>query len=171
MAKRKIRLGVIFGGRSGEHEVSLMSAAGILNAVDKETYEMVPIGITKSGKWLPPAKAQALLTGDAPSAVQDQDNGEPGAALVADPRQHALMTVTNGGEGAALQEPLDVVFPVLHGPFGEDGTVQGFLELANVPYVGAGVLGSALGMDKVKMKEMLSYHGLPVAGWASFRRW
>src|SRR5436190_8075295 len=105
MAKRKLRLGVIFGGRSGEHEVSLMSATGILNAVDKEKYEVVPIGITKSGKWLPPAKAQALLTGAAPSAMQDQDNGGPGAALVADPRQHALVTLANGSHGAALQEP------------------------------------------------------------------
>ena len=207
MAKRRLRVGVIFGGRSGEHEVSLMSAAGILGAVDrekyevipigitrsgkwlppaqaqalltgaapseaqdKEKYEVIPIGITRSGKWLPPAKAQALLTGSAPSEAQDNEIGGPGTALVADPRKHALVTF-DGGQAAALQEPLDVVFPVLHGPYGEDGTVQGFLELANVPYVGAGVLGSALGMDKGKMKEVLRYHGLPVAEWIAFRRY
>jgi D-alanine-D-alanine ligase len=170
MAKRKLRLGVIFGGRSGEHEVSLMSAAGILGAVDKEKYEVVPIGITRAGKWLPPTQALALLTGAAPSTVQDQDDAGPGTALVADPRAHALVTL-DGDQSAPLQEPLDVVFPVLHGPYGEDGTVQGFLELANIPYVGAGVVGSALGMDKVKMKEMLRYHGLPVADWMTVRRW
>src|SRR5437763_4249432 len=117
MAKRRIRLGVIFGGRSGEHDVSLMSAAGILNAVDKEKYEVVPIGITRAGKWLPPAKAEALLTGAAPSAEQDQDDSGPGTALVADPRAHAMVTF-GAGQQTALQQPLDVVFPVLHGPYG-----------------------------------------------------
>ena len=171
MSNRKLRVGVIFGGRSGEHEVSLMSAAGILAAIDKDKYDVVPIGITKAGKWLPPAKATALLTGEAPSAKQDQENGGPGTTLVADPRSRALLTFEQAGRHGAGLQALDVVFPVLHGPFGEDGTVQGFLELANVPYVGAGVLGSALGMDKVKMKEVLRYHGLPVVDWVSFRRW
>ena len=170
MAKRKLRVGVIFGGRSGEHDVSLMSAAGILGAVDKEKYEVIPIGITRAGKWLPPNKAQALLTGAAPSEAQDAETGGQDTALVADPRKQALITYV-AGQSTALEQPLDVVFPVLHGPYGEDGTVQGFLELANVPYVGAGVLGSALGMDKVKMKEVLRYHGLPVAEWVSFRRY
>ncbi|HEV2121937.1 MAG TPA: D-alanine--D-alanine ligase A, partial [Chloroflexota bacterium] len=169
MSKRKIRLGIIFGGRSGEHEISLMSANSILRAVDKDKYEVVPIGITKTGKWLPPSRAQALLTGEAPSAAQDADPNAPGTALVADPRQSALVTL--GGSGEAGLQALDVVFPVLHGPFGEDGTVQGFLELANIPFVGAGVLGSALGMDKVKMKEVLRYHGLPVADWLTLKRW
>jgi D-alanine-D-alanine ligase len=168
-SKRKLRVGVIFGGRSEEHEVSLMSAAGILRAIDPERYEVVPFGITRSGKWLPPASARALLTGERPSAVQDRDTSGPGTALVADPRAHAMITYESPQQ--ALREPLDVVFPVLHGPYGEDGTVQGFLELANLPYVGAGVLGSALGMDKVKMKEVLRYHGLPVCDWTSFRRW
>ncbi|MGH2369018.1 MAG: D-alanine--D-alanine ligase family protein, partial [Chloroflexota bacterium] len=173
MAKRKLRVGVIFGGRSGEHEVSLLSANGILAAIDKEKYEVVPIGITKAGKWLPPARAVALLTGETPSAAQDQESGGPGTALVADPRARSMVTfdgATTGGDGTQLQA-FDVVFPVLHGPHGEDGTVQGFLELANIPYVGAGVLGSALGMDKVKMKEVLRYYGLPVVDWRSFRRW
>ncbi|HEX2034554.1 MAG TPA: D-alanine--D-alanine ligase family protein [Chloroflexota bacterium] len=172
MGTRKLRVGVIFGGRSGEHDVSLMSANGIVNAIDKEKYEVVLIGITRSGKWLPPGQATALLTGDAeavPPAAQEWS----GTALVADPQAGAMVTLDGAGgkrEAAQLQS-FDVVFPVLHGPYGEDGTVQGFLELANIPYVGAGVLGSALGMDKVKMKELLRYHGLPVADWVWFRRW
>jgi D-alanine-D-alanine ligase len=165
-----VRVGVIFGGRSAEHEVSLMSAAGILEAVDREKYEVVPIGITKRGKWLLADRATALLTGEVPSAAQDDEQRGPSTALVADPRVQALVRL-DGGRAESLPESLDVVFPVLHGPFGEDGTVQGFLELAGIPYVGAGVLGSALGMDKVKMKESLRYHGLPVAEWLSFRRW
>src|SRR5688572_7187292 len=154
MTKRKIRVGVVFGGRSGEHEVSLMSARSVLDAIDKERYEVVPIGITKTGRWLPPGRAQRLLTGESPSEAS-----ETGTSMV----------VSSLSE--TLQEPLDVVFPVLHGPHGEDGTMQGFLELANVPYVGAGVLGSALGMDKGKQKEVLRYHGLPVGEWAVLRRW
>ncbi|MBI3972784.1 MAG: D-alanine--D-alanine ligase, partial [Chloroflexi bacterium] len=141
-------------------------------AVDTEKYEIVPIGITRQGKWLQPSQARVLLAGGGASVdAPESENGSPGTALVADPRAHALVTFDDGRAGAALQEPLDVVFPVLHGPHGEDGTVQGFLELANIPYVGAGVLGSALGMDKVKMKEVLRYHGLPVGEWVSFRRW
>ena len=154
MTKRKIRVGIVFGGRSGEHEVSLMSARSVLDAIDKERYEVVPIGITKAGRWLPPGRAQRLLTGEAPS---EPDN--TGTSMV----------VSSISE--TLQAPLDVVFPVLHGPHGEDGTMQGFLELANVPYVGAGVLGSALGMDKGKQKEVLRYHGLPVGEWMVLRRW
>jgi D-alanine-D-alanine ligase len=169
VGKRKLRVGIIFGGRSEEHEVSLMSAAGILEAIDKDHYEVVPLGITKSGRWLPPARARALLTGDQPSDVQDRELNGPATALVADPKAHALLTFDRSPHG--LAEPLDVIFPVLHGPYGEDGTVQGFLELANLPYVGAGVLGSALGMDKAKMKEVLRFHGLPVADWVAFRRW
>ncbi len=172
MAKRKRRVAVIFGGRSGEHDVSLMSASGILGAIDKEKYEVVPIGITRAGEWLPPASAAALLAGDAPHAPHDCEAGSPSTALVADPGAGAMVTFDGTGtSGPALLQRFDVAFPVLHGPYGEDGTVQGFLELANIPYVGAGVLGSALGMDKVKMKELLRYHGLPVPEWVSFRRW
>jgi D-alanine-D-alanine ligase len=177
---RKLRVGVLFGGRSGEHEVSLMSAAGILAAIDREKYEVVPIGITKAGRWLPPEKARALLA--AGGAARGQEAAEAahasppasgsdeagGAMLLADPQAHALATLDGETPNA---EPLDVVFPVLHGPYGEDGTVQGLLELAGIPYVGAGVLGSALGMDKAKMKEVLRYHGLPVASWTTVRRW
>lgn len=159
-AARKLRVGVIFGGRSGEHEVSLMSATSVLAAIDKDKYEVVPIGITRTGRWLPPGLAQRLLT--AP--------GEAGSGAVGEAGPDAAALVA-GSLGGALSEPLDVVFPVLHGPNGEDGTVQGFLEIAGVPYVGAGVLGSALGMDKAKMKEVLRYHGIPVAGWMTLRRW
>ena len=166
MSQRKIRVGVIFGGRSGEHEVSLMSARSVLDAIDKDRYEVVPIGITKTGRWLPPARAQLLLTGEATSAVQD---AEAGASTELVRAKQSWLVV--GSLGETLREPLDVVFPVMHGPHGEDGTMQGFLDLANVPYVGAGVLGSALGMDKGKMKEVLRYHGLPVAEWAVLRRW
>ena len=181
MSRRKIRVGVIFGGRSGEHEVSLMSATSVLNAIDKEKYDVVPIGITKTGRWLPAARAEQLLSGETPSALQDAQLAEAaaegmsqsvaasGAALASVSGNSA--SIVAGSLGGALREPLDVVFPVLHGPNGEDGTVQGFLDLANVPYVGAGVLGSALGMDKVKMKEVLRYHGMPVADWVSLRRW
>lgn len=171
MAKRKQRVAVIFGGRSGEHEISLMSANGILGAIDKGKYEVVPIGITKAGKWLPPPTAAALLAGDALAVLSDQEEHGPSTALIPDPHAGSLVTLNGSGDPAAGLQRFDVVFPVLHGPFGEDGTVQGFLELANIPYVGAGVLGSALGMDKVKMKEVLRYHGLPVPDWVSFRRW
>jgi D-alanine-D-alanine ligase len=177
VTEKKLRVAVLFGGRSGEHDVSLMSARGVLGAIDKEKYEVVPIAISRAGRWLPPARAAAMLTDGAASpdgAGDARQTDWPATALVADPRAGAM--VTFGGAdgpagGAALLQRFDVVFPILHGPFGEDGTVQGFLELANLPYVGAGVLGSALGMDKVKMKEVLRYHGLPVTDWVALRRW
>src|SRR5881409_4173953 len=143
---KKIRVGVIFGGRSGEHEVSLRSAESVLKALDRNKYEVVPIGITHEGRWLASTNAVAML----PAKDQIQKvltDGQP-ITLPAEP---------------ASQGIVDVIFPIMHGTYGEDGTIQGFLELANLPYVGAGVVGSALGMDKVKMKEMLRYHGLPVA--------
>jgi D-alanine-D-alanine ligase len=171
MTEKKLRVAVIFGGRSGEHDVSLMSARGVLEAIDKDKYDVVPIAITRAGRWLPPASAAALLTGGVPPAEEEARG--PGTALVADPRARAMVTFSGGAgdAGEALLQRFDVVFPVLHGPFGEDGTVQGFLELANLPYVGAGVLGSALGMDKLKMKEVLRFHGLPVPDWVAFRHW
>jgi D-alanine-D-alanine ligase len=189
MPERKQRVAVIFGGRSGEHDVSRMSARGVLEAIDRDKYEVVPIAITRSGKWLPPGQAAPLLgasiapdgaaapggeQAEAEQAVEAVEDGAAGGtALVPDPRAGALVTFEGpGGAGGPPQlQRFDVVFPVLHGPFGEDGTVQGFLELANIPYVGAGVLGSALGMDKVKMKEVLRFHDLPVPDWVAFRRW
>jgi D-alanine-D-alanine ligase len=169
MNARKLRVAVLFGGRSGEHDVSLMSARGVLDSIDRDRYEVVPIAITRSGRWLPPAGAAALLAG---APAPEPDGVPSGTALVADPSARALLTYgPDGAPAEPLLQRFDVVFPVLHGPYGEDGTVQGFLELANIPYVGAGVLGSALGMDKGKMKEVLRYHGLPVPDWVAFRRW
>ena len=142
---KKLRVGVIFGGRSGEHEVSIASAAAIFKHLDPARYDAVPIKIAKDGRW--------ALTGDTPKALSAADVHKQASteALVAIDPSAAL-------EGSQL----DVVFPVLHGPYGEDGTVQGLLELANVPYVGAGVLGSAVGMDKAVMKALFAAANLPI---------
>ncbi|PYS09413.1 MAG: D-alanine--D-alanine ligase A [Acidobacteria bacterium] len=150
---KKIRVGVIFGGRSGEHEVSLRSAESVLKAIDRTKYEVVPIGITHAGRWLASTKALAML----PAKDQIQKvftDGEP-ITLPAEP---------------ASQGIVDVIFPILHGTYGEDGTIQGFLELANVPYVGAGVLGSAIGMDKDVMKRLLREAGLPIVDYWAVRK-
>jgi D-alanine-D-alanine ligase len=149
---RKLRIGVLFGGRSGEHEVSLVSATSVLQALDREKYDVVPIGITPEGKWISSGQALRLLKEKA-GAEQ-----EPERFLAPEPNRRALMAV----DGAA-GEGLDVVFPVLHGMFGEDGTVQGLFELAGIPYVGAGVLGSALGLDKIVQKQLFAQAGLPIA--------
>lgn len=158
--KRKLRVGVIFGGRSGEHEVSLMSARSVLSALDPGKYEVVPIGITKSGQW---------ITGDVAEALESGDDGTIRmATLLPDPESQALMAIEPGkSRPSALAEvsQLDVVFPVLHGPYGEDGTVQGLLELADLPYVGAGVVGSAVGMDKAIFKAVMKAHDLPILPW------
>jgi D-alanine-D-alanine ligase len=142
---KKLRVGVIFGGRSGEHEVSIASAAAIFKHLDPARYEAIPIKIAKDGCW--------ALTGEAPKALSAADVHKQSAT-------DALVPVD---PSAALQgSHIDVVFPVLHGPYGEDGTVQGLLELANVPYVGAGVLGSAVGMDKAVMKALFAAANLPI---------
>ena len=156
MAK-KIKVGVVFGGRSGEHEVSLVSAKGIMNAMDREKYEIVPIGITKEGRWIASGDPMKALEAGTP------EESAP-AALLGDPSQRGLMRLEESETAVttARLSDIDVIFPVLHGPYGEDGTVQGLLELADVPYVGAGVLGSALGMDKALMKTVFRAHGLPV---------
>lgn len=146
MARKKLRVGVLFGGRSGEHEISLRSARSILKAIDRKKYEVVELGISKEGRWLRSGAAQALL-GDA--AVME-DAGEAGLSIVT--------AAAEPGAGTGL----DVVFPVLHGTFGEDGTVQGLFELADVAYVGSGVLGSAAAMDKDAMKRMFLAAGLPL---------
>jgi D-alanine-D-alanine ligase len=163
---RKIKVGVVFGGRSGEHEVSLVSAKGIINAMDKEKYEVVPIGITKEGRWIASGDPMKALEAGTP------EKSVP-AALLGDPSQRGLMRLEESETAvtttARLSE-IDVVFPVLHGPYGEDGTVQGLLELADVPYVGAGVLGSALGMDKALMKTVFQARGLPVVEYLVIKR-
>lgn len=140
--KKKLRIGILFGGRSGEHEVSLLSAASILKAIDKRKYDVVPIGITKSGQWLPPEEAQSLLAGST-APIQLSASSD----LVQ--------------QSSRLTQTLDVVFPVLHGTFGEDGTIQGLFELADIAYVGSGVLGSAAGMDKDVMKKLFAASNLP----------
>ncbi len=152
---KKLRVGVLFGGRSGEHEVSLTSAKGIMDAMDKNKYEVVPIGITKSGQW---------LTGDdIHLQLLNAAAGHPviEAAIKAAPTEAPALENALALPISATG-PLDVVFPVLHGPFGEDGTVQGFLELVGLPYVGAGVMASAAGMDKAVCKDIFRAHGLPI---------
>ena len=156
---RKLRIGVIFGGRSGEHEVSLRSARSVMTALDPAKYEVTPIGITKDGRWLAADAAGVLADGVAARAV----------TLLPEPADAALMAVDHPGNAGAsslsVMAELDVVFPVLHGPYGEDGTVQGLLELAGLPYVGAGVVGSAVGMDKAIFKQVMVACGLPVLPW------
>ena len=179
---KKLRVGVLFGGRSGEHEVSLLSAASVLNAIDKKKYDVVPIGITKEGRWVTAAHAKRLLKGE------KQTEAEPRHLRAGDPQATATAAVLAKGEGVVVPPipshehstlvpfenstpdvhaagnaiDVDIIFPVLHGTFGEDGTIQGLLELADIPYVGAGVLGSAAGMDKDVMKRLFREAGLPI---------
>ncbi|HWP42976.1 MAG TPA: D-alanine--D-alanine ligase [Blastocatellia bacterium] len=163
MAK-KIRVGIIFGGRSGEHEVSLRSAESIIRAIDRSKYEVVPIGITKEGRWLQSADAKALL----PQAVMSSSEQQQ-VAIIGDPTRKGLMRLDRDNDGPANQK-LDVVFPVLHGTYGEDGTIQGLLEMAGIPYVGCGVLASAAGMDKIVMKQLFERAGLTVTKYEWFLR-
>ncbi|MFY9561723.1 MAG: D-alanine--D-alanine ligase family protein [Terriglobales bacterium] len=182
----KLRVGILFGGRSGEHEVSLLSAASVLKAIDKTKYEVVPIGITKDGHWVTAEHAERLLQGDAESGksarpTQHLRAGDPeatpGAALLAqgeavivppEPVHRDAGLAPFRIEASALRRSsdrainVDVIFPVLHGTFGEDGTIQGLLELADIAYVGAGVLGSSAGMDKDVMKSLFRAVGLPI---------
>ena len=157
---KRLRVGILFGGRSGEHEVSLASAASVIRALDPEKYEAVPIGIDKDGRWLVSQKAQKMLA----DVLKNGDR----VLLPADPSAATLVPLAAGSGQPSV--PVDVVFPVLHGTFGEDGTVQGLLELANMPYVGAGVLGSAIGMDKDVQKRLFAQAGLPVVPFVVFRR-
>jgi D-alanine-D-alanine ligase len=161
---RKIRVGIIFGGKSGEHEISLLSAQSVMRAIDKDKYEIVPIGITSEGRWLMGGDPLKALTGGQMTLPR----------LLGAPLPHH--TSSKVSRALALDTPrsnvppVDVIFPVLHGPLGEDGTVQGLLELADIPYVGAGVAASAVGMDKAMMKDIFRAHGLPVAPYLAFLR-
>jgi D-alanine-D-alanine ligase len=150
---KKIRVGVIFGGRSGEHEVSLRSAESIIKSIDRTKYDVVPIGITHAGRWLTSKNALNLLP--AKDAIQKTLTSGESITLPAEP---------------SASEVVDVIFPVLHGTYGEDGTLQGLLELANVPYVGAGVLGSSVGMDKDVMKRLLREARLPIVDYWTVRK-
>jgi D-alanine-D-alanine ligase len=177
MAK-KIRVGVLFGGRSGEHEVSLLSAASVLEQIDKSKYEVVPIGITKDGRWLTSGHAERLLRGEHkddkhlragdPQATSAAAVLAKGEGVLVPPQPTSDHTSLIPFETEALAHPsmspiaVDVIFPVLHGTFGEDGTIQGLLELADIAYVGAGVLGSSAGMDKDVMKKLFKASGLPI---------
>lgn len=149
---KRIRVGVVFGGRSGEHEVSLRSAESVIRSLDAAKYDVVPIAITPEGRWLSSGKAAALLP--AGEAVQNALTRGAAMAIAPEPRK---------------DQAIDVVFPVVHGTYGEDGTLQGLLELAGVPYVGAGVLGSAVGMDKDVMKRLLRDAGLPIGDFWALR--
>lgn len=163
----KLRVAIVFGGRSGEHEVSLMSAQSIMNAIDRERYEVVPIGITKEGRWLvggDPMKA--LLEGKIDGAVTETALSVPASSGRSSSAPAALESSHPGAP--ALMASADIYFPVLHGPYGEDGTIQGLFDLAGVPYVGAGVAASAVGMDKAFMKMALQHAGLPVMDYIVF---
>ncbi len=153
----KIRMGVIFGGRSGEHEVSLMSARSLLQVLDPQKYAVVQIGITHTGAWVAGDNVLEALQSDQVDAL-------PPAAIFPDPSRRALYTLSPGqyGDILALFSQLDVVFPILHGTFGEDGTLQGLLEMADLAYVGAGVLGSSVGMDKALFKDVMRANNIPV---------
>lgn len=159
-AKKRLRVGVLFGGRSGEHEVSLASAASVIRALDPEKYDVVPIGISKDGRWLVGTSVQKML----PDVLKSGER----VVLPPDPSAAALVPLQQSSGQPSVG--VDVVFPVLHGTFGEDGTVQGLLELAGLPYVGAGVLGSAAGMDKDLQKRLFEQAGLPIVPFLAIRR-
>ncbi|HWP34469.1 MAG TPA: D-alanine--D-alanine ligase family protein [Thermodesulfobacteriota bacterium] len=173
MTSRKLTVAVLFGGRSGEHEVSLESAACVMEAIDRRKYDVLPIGITREGRW--------IASGDPLAALRSgQVNGHQQTALLpGDPTAPGLIRLPAAAPGPAgppaagagpVVQRIDVVFPVLHGPYGEDGTVQGLLELAGIPYVGSGVLGSAVGMDKLAMKRLFQHAGLPLVPYLAIRK-
>jgi D-alanine-D-alanine ligase len=166
----KIRLGVIFGGRSGEHEVSVRSARSVIEAADRERYEVVPIAITKEGRWLSPAESAGLLPEATRGLLPEAVSGAGEAlTIVGDPSRKGLLRLESDG-GTNARQRLDVVFPVMHGTYGEDGTIQGLLEMAGIPYVGCGVLASSCGMDKVTMKALFRQAGLPICEHVWFLR-
>ncbi len=183
---KRLRVGVIYGGRSGEHEVSVASAASVLKSLDRDRYEPVPIRIEKDGRWtLPDRPPTVLAAAEVIEAARLQSARTVRTAreahLVAHPSEERLLTIerrtASSSDSSDARENayvtgvgMDVIFPVLHGPYGEDGTVQGLLELANVPYVGAGVLASAVGMDKGVMKSLFGAHGLPSVEYLTVRR-
>jgi D-alanine-D-alanine ligase len=188
---KKLRVGVLFGGRSGEHEVSLLSAASVLKAINRKKYDVVPIGITKQGGWVTSSDAEKLLTGGSARAERTLRAGDPettsAAAVLAHGESVIVPPVPSEGKTGALVPfettarslarqgadqvlNLDVIFPVLHGTFGEDGTIQGLFELADIAYVGSGVLGSAAGMDKDVMKRLFAAAKLPIPKHVSFLR-
>jgi D-alanine-D-alanine ligase len=184
---KKIRVGILFGGRSGEHEVSLLSAASVLQAIDRSKYDVIPVGITKQGQWVTAAHAERLLAGEAAQPEKHLRAGDPASTsaaavlrrgesvLVPPVPSQALVPFEQPASAVAAPSPdhvlaVDVIFPVLHGTFGEDGTIQGLFELAGIAYVGSGVLGSATGMDKDAMKRLFASSKLPIVPWVTFLR-
>jgi D-alanine-D-alanine ligase len=162
--KKKLRVALLFGGKSAEHEISLISARNIVAAMDKKKYDIVAIGIDKQGRWFIDQGAR-LLIGGKPTNVESVDPSHAAAIMPGDTKTPMVRR-----KGAAGLGGIDVVFPILHGPFGEDGTVQGLLKLANLPFVGAGVLGSAVGMDKDVMKRLLRDAGIAIGKFMAFER-
>ncbi len=163
MERRKVNVGILFGGKSAEHEVSLQSAKNVIDALDRDKYRPVLIGIDKSGEWYLNDQSGFLLNADNPRLIR-LNRSSNSVALV--PQSEGEISSLSGGD---LKETVDVVFPILHGTFGEDGTVQGLLKLADIPFVGAGVLGSAVGMDKDVMKRLLRDSGVPIGRFIVFR--
>jgi D-alanine-D-alanine ligase len=163
-ANRKVRVAVIFGGQSGEHDVSLRSAQTVLSALDDDRFEAIPIGVTRDGQWLTGTDPMAQLTASSPLFALEGP-AEPDVDTL-----EIAVASTSQSLPSGLGADIDVVFPVLHGPMGEDGTVQGLLELAGIPYVGSNVLGSALAMDKAMAKLIFEQHGIPQAPWVLVNR-
>ncbi|QZY55471.1 D-alanine--D-alanine ligase [Crassaminicella profunda] len=159
---KKINVAIVFGSKSGEHEISLMSATSVMNAIDKEKYNVLPIGITKEGQWMIyNGPTQNIETGEWEKIAKKESKENP---------NNRVSVIPLSGEVKKISDMVDVVFPVLHGPFGEDGTIQGLLEMIDVPYVGAGVLASAVGMDKVYTKKVFEHEGLPVGNYMTIMR-
>ncbi len=172
---KKLRVGVLFGGQSGEHEVSIVSARAVLENLDRDRYDVTPIGITKDGRWVSGEHAPAMLTAQADPRLLPGGPVEATSGMAAEHNEFepSALAVVEEESGLRLLEDdnnLDVIIPVLHGPKGEDGTIQGLFELAGVPYVGCGVLASAVGMDKAMMKYAFSAAGFPVLPWVLVRR-
>lgn len=161
---KKIRVGILFGGKSAEHEVSLQSAKNVIDAIDRDKYDVVLIGLDKTGRWHLNDSSQFLLNSEDPRHIALSETSN---AVALAPESGGSLSVLSGDLSEAS---VDVVFPILHGPYGEDGTVQGLLKLANIPFVGAGVLGSAVGMDKDVMKRLLRDAGLPVGKFITLRK-
>ena len=168
----KIRIGVVFGGRSGEHEVAVRSAKTVIEQIDRAKYTVVPVAIMKEGNWLSPAESAkwfpAELIGDFAEDIAKLGEGEIG--LIGDTKFKGLTRLDHDGSSRAKTIPFDVIFPVLHGTYGEDGTIQGLFEMAGIPYVGCGVLASSCGMDKVVMKTLFKDAGLPICKYTWFLR-
>ena len=154
----KLRVGIVFGGRSGEHEISKRSAKAVIEHIDRSRYDVIPIAITEEGHWLGPSTSLGLLAAEAASLLDTSETNVPGeVAVIGDPRHRGLR-----GLESEVQQEIDVMFPLLHGTYGEDGTIQGLFEMADIPYVGCGVLASSCGMDKSIMKALFKEAGLPI---------